>query len=397
MVGLPVSAQFGDFYGSSSDFFAIMQDPNTGLTVFPILMIPAGGEAESMGSAYTAVARDASFMEFNPAGSSVLENTELALLHNNWIADTNIEGILYTRRFDKLGFGLGGKFLYVPFTGYDMWGGRTASGYYSETVVAANVSYNFLSNYYFYGLAVGTTLKMAYRHVPEAIAVGQSAFGIMGDIGLLTRFNFLKFFAARNRNASVGLTLRNLGPAAAGEPLPSSVVLGLAYSPMRPWLVAFDIIVPVSLYPDKYPAEKPGFALGTSVQVTNFFSTQFGLLIRGGNPRLSLGGKLSVDMFTFVINYTLDMTTQFTNLDRFSVQLKVNFGDEGRKEREKAVEDYYLQGIEAYAKGNIQKSIELFSQALALDPTFLPAQETLDTAKRSLDLQVQMDATNKIE
>ena len=84
-----------------------------------------------MGTAYTAVSSDSGFLESNPAGSSLLDYTELTLNHNNWIADTNIEGVVYTTRFDNLGIGIGGKFLYVPFIEYNRWGEEESSGYYS--------------------------------------------------------------------------------------------------------------------------------------------------------------------------------------------------------------------------------------------------------------------------
>ena len=48
-----------------------------------------------MGTAFTAVADDSSFLEANPSASSLLETTELSVTHNNWIADTSVEGVIY--------------------------------------------------------------------------------------------------------------------------------------------------------------------------------------------------------------------------------------------------------------------------------------------------------------
>jgi hypothetical protein len=391
------ASELQDIYGDTAGFFEFLQDPNTGLTVFPILTIPMGGEYEGMGTAYTAVARDSSFFDANPAASALLTFTELSFLHNNWIADTNIEGIVFTRRRENWGYAFAGKFLYVPFTGYDIWGERISAGYYSETVAIGNISRNFLADYYFHGVSVGANLKTAYRHIPENIAAGQSAAGIMADFGVLTRFNFLKYFAARERNTSVGFTVKNVGPYALGEPLPMSATAGLAYAPLRPWIVAFDLNVPFSFDPGKYPPERPGFALGTSVNITNFFAVQSGFLFKGGNPRISLGSIIEIDSLAFVANYTIDMTTQFTNLDRFSIQVKVNLGDEGRKEKAIKVEEFYLLGIEAFAQGDINKAISLCEQALHLDPSYIPARETIITARRTLELQTEMEERQRIE
>lgn len=391
------AAEFQDIYGDTSKFFDFIQDPNTGLTVFPILTIPIGGEYEGMGTAYTAIARDSSFFDANPAASSILEYTELGFLHNNWIADTNIEGIVYTKRTDTSGYAIAAKFLYVPFTGYNIWGERTSAGYYSETIGIFNYSRNFFRSYEFFGIAVGTNVKVALRHIPESIASGQSAFGIMSDIGALTRFNFLKFYPSRSKNASIGVTVKNLGPYVLGEPLPTSVAVGIGYWPLRPWALAFDVNIPFSFDPSRYPAERMGFAWGTSVAITNFFSVQSGFLLKGGNPRFSLGSMVALDTISFVANYTLDMTTQFTNLDRFSIQLKINLGDEGRKAKAQKVEDLYLSAVEAFARGEFQKSLELCDQALALDPTFTPARETIQSIERSMKLQQEIEARQKIE
>ena len=51
------------------------QPQNTGLTIFPTLIIPSGGEFEGMATAYTAVARDVSFLDANAAASATLRTT----------------------------------------------------------------------------------------------------------------------------------------------------------------------------------------------------------------------------------------------------------------------------------------------------------------------------------
>ena len=55
---------FSTIFGDVSEFFE-NTDTNTGLTIFPILMIPLGGKYAGMGTAYTAIADDAGFLESN--------------------------------------------------------------------------------------------------------------------------------------------------------------------------------------------------------------------------------------------------------------------------------------------------------------------------------------------
>ncbi len=394
---MPAAADWPDTYGSIGDLFRFYEDPNTGLTAFPVLNVPMGGRYEGMGTAFTAVASDVGFIEANPAGSALLPYTELALLHNNWIETSNVESVVYATRFGDLGVAASAKFLYVPFTGYTPWGDRESTGYYSESVATANISYNFLRSYGYSGLSVGMNLKGAYRHIPSDIAEGQSAASAMVDFGVLTRFNFLKFYPSRDRNFSVGATVKNVGLEAMGDPLPTALALGIAYRPWKMLLWSFDTTVPVSFRPDEVPAELPSFATGVSLSFTPFFDVHSGFLLRGGNPRFTLGGSVDLDPFTLTSNYTLDMTTQFSRIDRLSMEAKLNLGDGGRAETVRQVDGFYLQSLEAYAAGRLEEAASFARLALALDPTFTPALETARLAERTLELQDQMEAKQVID
>ncbi|TFG61156.1 MAG: hypothetical protein E4H36_10905 [Spirochaetales bacterium] len=396
-------ADFSYIYGSMAEAFPNL-DPNAGLTSFPTLLIPMGGKYEGMGTAFTAVADDSSFLEANPSASSLLEYTELSFTHNNWIADSNMEGVIYTMRFNDLGIGLGGKFLYVPFTEYNDWGERVSKGYYSETVATVNVSYNFFSSYYFYGVALGSNVKVAYRHLPEAIYPDQSSAMAMLDIGLLTRLNFAKFYASRSKNFSVGLVLKNLGPPlllpeygpSAMEPLPTQITAGVAYSPIRPITIALDFNLPISFYAD-YPAEQWSFAGGTDIAFTDFFSIHAGFRFKGATPRLSIGSTIDLNKITFVLNYTLDMATQVGALDRFSVEAKLKIGDRGRAALQAKIDELYTAGLEAYAGGNIKDAIAKWEELLKIDPEFQPAAQLLKTAQNALSLEQQMEQILQVQ
>jgi len=395
-----VFADWADFYGSISEGSGAFSDANTGLTAFPTLQIPMGGLYEGMGTAYTAVLNDSGFIEANPAGSSVIDYTELAVQHNNWIADANMEGVVYTIRYNDLGIGFGGKFLYVPFTGYNEWADRTGKGYYSETIGTLNVSYNFFSTYRFFGLAVGANLKAAYRNVPTSIYSdeysNQSAFAAMADFGLLTRFNLLKFYVSRDKNFSLGAVIKNLGFPVDGDPLPTVATLGLAYSPIRPVLVSADFNLPVSLDPE-IPAEEFNVAAGTNIAVTDFFSVHGGFQYRGANPRISIGSSVELKEVRIVMNYTLDLTTQIKVFDRMSVSAVLKLGDEGRHSIRERVDELYIAGLEAYAKGDLENAVKYWEAAIELNPQFQPAIDNLELAKRAIQLQKEMERINRVE
>jgi len=397
MVALsPLIGEDNSLYYSLQDIFEFNADPNTGLTVFPTLEIPLGGKYEGMGTAFTAVADDLGFLESNPSGGSTLKETQLAFLHHSWIADSNIEGVLYSMRINNLGIGLGGKFLYLPFTAYNDWAERKSKGTISESIATLNVSYNFFSNYYFYGLSLGSNIKVAYRNIPAAIYAGQSAFSVMADVGILSRFNFLKYFFARSKNFSIGLVVKNIGPFVQQEPLPTMATAGIAYSPIRPLTFAFDFNYPFSFNQADFPAEKWNIAGGINVNITNFLSLQGGFHLKSDNPSISIGTVLDLNTVSFVTNYNLDLSGRLNPLDKFSVEAKLNLGDRGRASRQAKADELYLNGVEAYAHGNNAEAIKYWEMVLQIDPEYIPARENIEIAKKALELQKQMEEKQRV-
>jgi hypothetical protein len=386
--------------GSLSDYLKDLYggDSNAGLTAFPALNIPLGGRAEGMAGAFAAAAEDVSFLEWNPAGSSLLPKTELALFHNHWAGDTRIEGAAFAFRLGDAGFAAGGKWLYVPFRAYHAWGTRVFQGLYSEAVATLNGSFNFLSGRGFSGLSLGVNLKGAFRFFPYFTGANASSLSAgpvisgsgweritaaaMADLGLLTRINFLKFHSSRERNFSLALVFRNLGPPADGGPLPTLAAAGLAWQPLKPALLSFDYSVPLNLTAPGL-SEKPYWAAGLAVQALSFLSLRCGLLSRGENTRIVLGGTADLGKLSLDLNYTLDGLPRSDPLGRASLGLRFNLGDQGRAAREAAAEALYLLGLEAYARGELDEARRHWEAALEAVPRFEPAAEGLALIARS--------------
>jgi hypothetical protein len=382
----------GDLYAWWSSVWG-PPDTSAGTTIFPSLEVPLGGRVEGMGTAATAVARDAGFLEANPAATALLKNTELAFSHHGWIADTSLEGVVYTVRFDDLGFGFGGRFLYVPFTSYDEWGERMSRGTIFETVATANVAYNFLHSYAFPGLAVGASIKAAYRYVPGDIASGQSILGVMADVGMQTSFTLAKLQHWTLPNVSVGVVLKNLGISTMlDESLPLTASAGLAYAPLRAWLLAADFNLPLSL--DADPAREWDLAFGTNVAVAEFLSLQAGMHLKPGNPRMSIGADIDLGTVSVTANYNLDMSALARNpVDKFSVQARLDLGDRGRTDLRRQADDLYMEGLREFSIGNLQNAIELWTRVLAIDDAYTPARQYLAIAEATLETQRKAAAT----
>jgi hypothetical protein len=393
---------YGDFSDFLEDIYGI--DNNAGSIAFPVLNVPLGGRSEGMAGAFTAVADDVSFLEWNPAGSSTLSKTEIAFFHNNWIGDTKIEGVAFASRYKDLGFAAGGKWLYTPFTEYNSRGKRISKGCYSEAVGILNASYNFLSGYYFSGISLGVNVKGAFRLISDfsggnktgqLISASQSTGMVMADVGLLTRFNFLKAYQSRDRNLAFALTARNLGPPVMGDPLPTVAVAGIAYKPLRPLLFAFDFSVPVNLA-DISPSEKPYWSLGTAVQITSFLSMRAGVLSKTGDFRVALGGAVDLDRIGLEVNCALDPLARSTPLNRVSLGVRLSLGDQGRQALADQVDTLYLLGLKAYAEGEIAEVQSRWEEALKLNPRFDPAKDGLALIRRTDELEARVDDMRRL-
>lgn len=406
---MPVNAfslEYIDAYSTLSDAFAGFVDPNSGSTSFPSLNIPSGGREESLGSAFTALCDDAGFFDYNPAASSVLKNTELALYHNSWIADSNLETIAGTWRFNDLGLGAKLKCFYVPFTEYNDFGDRMTSNYYSETTAVLNASYNFFNGYYFKGLAVGANLKASWRSIPDYSdrttgeiiknsGLSQSGAAIMADLGILLRFNAAKFFADRDPNLKIGISIQNAGVALTGfgtaqgitidDSLPTAISAGISYRFAKPVAICADFKQPVNLL-DFSSSEKWSAGIGLDVQVTDFLEVMAGFRLKGANPRISLGTEVELQNFTLDLNYTFDLTSSLNPVNHFSVAAKINFGDSGRYSRELEADHYYEEGIKYYAGGQMAKAVESWEKCLELNPSFTPARNSIKLVKNSTRL-----------
>ena len=182
-----------------------------------------------------------------------------------------------------------------------------------------------------------------------------------------------------------------------GEPLPTIATLGIAYSAIRPLLISMDFNYPFSLSAPKEQWEKWNIASGMNLNLTDFYSVHSGFSYRGSNPRFTIGAQISLDRITLNTNYTLDMTTQLTSPDKFTIQMKLNLGDKGRSSAAAKVDSFYLACLEEYAKGNYAKAISYWKAALKLDSTFQPAKETLMVAQEAINLQKEMEAINQVE
>jgi tetratricopeptide (TPR) repeat protein len=152
-------------------------------------------------------------------------------------------------------------------------------------------------------------------------------------------------------------------------------------------------------------SEKPYWAAGLAVSFTDFLSMRAGVRAKPGNIRIALGSGLtfakknaegSGKTISLDMNYTLDMLTRIQPLNRLSLGIRVDLGDQGRQAKANRVDTLYLSGLEAYARGEYTAALRDWQEALELDPQYLPARESLSILEEALAVQRRMDELQQL-
>jgi tetratricopeptide (TPR) repeat protein len=191
------------------------------------------------------------------------------------------------------------------------------------------------------------------------------------------------------------MSLQNAGAAVTGfgsasgitldDPLPTRLSAGISYRIFKPLTLTVDFRQPLNLS-NLSESEQWSAGTGAIVQVTDFFAVLGGFLIQGANPRISLGSEFDLNKVRMNVNYTFDLTSSVNPVNHISLSAKINFGDRGRQKKSDEVDEYYQQGLAYYADGRLEKAVEEWKKALAIDKRFDPAIEGIKTAETSLQL-----------
>jgi len=110
-----------------------------------------------------------------------------------------------------------------------------------------------------------------------------------------------------------------------------------------------------------------------------------------------VGAAIDFSPLTLDINYTLDLTTQFSPLNRMSIEARFDMGDMGRTAKATRAEELYLQGLDAYAAGDLELAITYWNESLRLNPFFDPARENRDTAVDAIALRQRILELQRLE
>ena len=198
------------------------------------LRISPGARPSGMGEAFVALADDASATWWNPAGLAFQNQSELTLMHANWLpqfhlTDLYFDFVSYIHHVDEWGT-FGGNIVFMNYGEIQRTSAiGTDLGTFNAFEVALSGVYGAKVNE---TLGMGIGIKFVYSYL-SPMGAGQemgegkaTVFAI--DMGALYKINKI-------RGLQIGANLSNMGPKvsyidrAQADPLPTNLKFGLAY------------------------------------------------------------------------------------------------------------------------------------------------------------------------
>jgi len=284
---------------------------NTGAS---FLNIGTSARAISMGGAYVGVANDAGAINYNPAGLSQLNKSEIIGQHTEWISDVKHD--FFAGAFPLRNSTVGFCVVYLSqgkiegrdenrnktdnFSAYD-----TALTFSYSTVIARRSRSN---------LSLGTNLKIIQQKIES-----QRATGVAVDIGSLYHFTALPLTA--------GFSFQNLGPKmrfiSEGYDLPLTATVGVGYTFKKAVTLAFDV-------KRKIIDNKTEVSFGTEYTPINLLALRLGYLLTNKstseqmNPSVfsGFGGGLGLRVLNFSTDYAFVPYGDLGNTHRVSFSVR---------------------------------------------------------------------------
>lgn len=247
----------------------LLTGPALGAETGAFLKIPAGARAVGLGSAYTALADDASSPAWNPAGLAALRTSELTATHAEMF-----EGLRHEFLAAAAPTRLGTLGLSAELLTQGSLEGRDAQGKPAGSFAASDRAFTLALGRGLGAFRLGGGVRFVESTLADATA-RTAAVDLGAQAGAGTVFG---------APLGLGLAVRNLGPglkyAAGREPLPTTVSAGAALRLSAGLALAFD-------WRWRPNADKSEFGLGTEYAVLS------GVALRAGYAAAKTGAGIS--------------------------------------------------------------------------------------------------------
>lgn len=283
-----------------------------GADPFQFLLLDADARAVALGGAYTAAARDANALLYNPAWLGAVRRHHAVFMHNAHFAGTSQEYLALATRWGFGGMLNALDYGEIPRTTVSNPNGTL--GTYGARDLAASAGYGRAWG----PVHAGTAVKFVRESIDTAAAAAWAA-----DLGLGWRPE-----SEEDLGPALGLSVQNLGPRvrfqAASESLPATLRSGASYDLLvkgQRATLAADVA--------KTRADSPVFSLGAETVLVKTLSLRIGYSSRN-QAGLGLSGGFGVALGDLSVDYAITPFGELGTGHRASIGFR--FGGEGTEE-----------------------------------------------------------------
>ena len=283
------------------------------------LKLGVGARALGLGSAYTAVANDATALHWNPAGLAKLDKNELSATHAELFADTSFDSLDYAHSTSKGAFGIGA----VDLNQGEIEGRgetRETAGNFSASDMAVTLGWG---GRFRQRSGIGASAKVIQSKI-----AGYTSTGLAFDAGFQSRLS-----PPTGSPVLVGFSVQNLGPKMTfidqSFNLPLTLAAGAGYPVLKNLLLSADM---------KYQPHdsRTSFSAGAEFSPISALSLRAGYLtnaIRQTGPVNSnitekvsnlsgLGLGMGLKLGSASVDYSFTPAGELGNTQRVSLSIK---------------------------------------------------------------------------
>jgi len=372
-----------------SVFFVLLKlfaADKSGTTAAPFLKIPIGSRKVAMGEAYTSIADDPYALSGNIAGICKNQDLEISFSHLEWLEDVDYEFMGFTKSFFKgflkfpstLGFAI--NYLHTPFfRSYNDWG-EVISDKVLFYDIALTLGY---AQQVYEGLRIGISL----RYINEYLNV-KSDGAMTFNLGALYsyRLPFFSFLGMKfiGKKLDMGFLIENwgMGSDIGGYSMPVLFKLGFSSDLLDNFLPSIDFQIPLD--------NRIRINLGGEII---FFKNMF--FVRGGyrflgyetdTYTIGIGAKFNLNKKIIKVDLAYAPSSYFVN-NTFNFTLSIKYPGKISDEKRRISNMLYYKGIYYHIRGEYDKAIELWKQALKINPDFEKAKVKIKEAEELKNLQ----------
>ncbi len=360
---------------SSLSYAGYFTSDRAGTTAAQFLRLGIGARPVAMGETFAGIADDINSVYWNPAGLNNISSREVSAMHAVWFEDISFSWLAYAQ--EQFGGTMGVAFNYLTvgkMESYDNQNNRLSG--YDAYDFAGVISYAREIK----GIPAGVNLKVLNSRIED-----ETAFGAALDIGA-----FKVLPVSEGRNITAGISVQNIGPAYKfineADPLPLNIKMGAATTHFSDaLLVGLDINFPVDNTPNMSVGAEYAIDLG---KFLIFPRAGFKTATIDDLDALSgLSAGIGFEYNSIAFDYAWVPYWEFGDTHRVSAGYK--FGRASYPREPGAVrltrdERLYQRGLRQLERENYLEAVELFTEALIINPEHPGALESLDEAHKGL-------------